>query len=240
MSERQQVGSAITAAGTGLLGVSIPVGRPIVAVLGIAIILVGVGVLLMDLFRKRHAAEADPAEDPEFWRAVFEAAPPMFVKECVRDGDGRLRVSEEHLVENSATKLFQNPGVSAEVDDDGRETIRRDHRAGDETALANKRSCQIESCDTFGIQAAKQIVTFKRRVQVRDRHFIVGWYVPVELPDRMPSRETLTARELKHQVVFGLVEPREGYDDAHLRIGESAREAAARRTRRRKPRGAVA
>lgn len=238
MSEQQQVGSAVIAAGSALLGVSIPVGKPVVSMLGVVVILAGVAIVLRDVLRGRRENDADEAErdlreDPEFWRAVFEAAPPMFVKECVPDEDGRLRVrSDKHFVENSATRLFQKPGVTSAVDSAGREAIRSDHRKGDEIALESETCCQLESCDTFGIQAEKQIVTFKRRVQVRDQSFIVGWYVPVDLPAKTPDGETLLARELKHQVVFGLVAPKAGYDRAHLRVGESARKAIAKRARR--------
>lgn len=97
------------------------------------------------------------------------------------------------------------------------------------------KSRYLESSDTYGIQPAHQILTFKTLIEHGDKKYIVGWFVAVELPRTLGADQTHWARETGGQVTFGLTTASSG-DGARISIGEGPRLALARRAG--EPRGA--
>ena len=101
--------------------------------------------------------------------------------------------------------------------------IKRDHFRGDELAVAAGFSRQIESSDTYGMNARRQIITFKRTIEYDTRTYIVGWYVPVDLPDDLRDADELWIRSLGQMPLFRVIptEP-QSEDGIAVKLGESS------------------
>jgi hypothetical protein len=169
-----------------------------------------------------------PAEDkPEFWHDVFDSFPPAFIKRVEIGRDGKARGESPHVADNQAFSSFQGPNVAGERKDEERTLITGDHRRGDELAVLNERSCQIEASDTYGMHSSSQIVTFKRRIEYEGQTYIVGWYVPVEMTDAMDDTSEVWVRELGQMPVFRLVPATGSGARTKIMVGDASRRAAA-------------
>lgn len=184
--------------------------RVLLAVFGL-LLLAGAVALAHD----SEQAIPDVRGDPEFWRKVFDAMPPAFVKEFPHDA---------HLADNAAFAEFQirkhDPGEADELD----RLICEEHQAGDRRAAKQGASVQFELSDRAATGKPQPILTFKRRIEHGGRTFIVGWYVSVGLPDELPG-ETMLLRKRRGGVLFGYpVAAPPGDDDPFtIDVGEAAR-----------------
>ena len=105
--------------------------------------------------------------DPDFWSKVFDAMPPAFIKEYPSDG---------HLADNEAFRTFQGQKSDEPADTTELDTlINADHRQGDSIAAKTGASAQLELSDRFSTRYPQLILTFKTRVKLGERIFIVGW-----------------------------------------------------------------
>ena len=157
--------------------------------------------------------------DVSFWHKVFDGMPPAFIKAVSEEGQ------IQHIAENEALNQFQGSVSADAAEGEETKTIRTDHRQGDEDALANGKSLYLESSDTYGINPARQIVTLKTAVKLHGREFVVGWFVPVELPETLGPDRTYSAKETGRQVTFGLVGAPD-HESIRITIGDGARRAA--------------
>jgi hypothetical protein len=162
-----------------------------------------------------HSEEATPdvRADAEFWRKVFDAMPPAFVKEFPQDA---------HLADNAAFAEFQvHKHDPSETDELGR-LICEEHQAGDRRAA--KQGVQFELSDRAPTGGPQPILTFKRRIEHDGRTFIVGWYVSIGRPDELPG-ETMLLRKRRGGVLLGYpVAAPPGDDDPFtIDVGEAAR-----------------
>lgn len=206
-------------------------------VVGAALVAIGVALHLSEPKIREKQRFKDPAlyEGP-FWHEVFDAMPPAFIK-AVKDGqinavkDGQPIENLEHIAENTALEGFQQRGRPGTEIDKERDLIRADHHAGDKAALAGGSSLYLESSDTYGTNAARQIFTLKTLIEYGGREFVVGWFVPVELPTTLGRREVYRAKETGQQVTFGLIDAPDD-EGKKIRIGGAARRAARNRSRR--------
>jgi hypothetical protein len=204
---------AVVLLGVVLAGLKVPIAA------GWA--LVGFGALMFVLTRGfvqrrvpwRVSSKVD-VHDP-FWVKVFDSLPPAFIKEYPHD---------RHIVDNSALRVFQGEKPSEILEDD-QARITKDHEAGDTKTATKGASVQLELSDAFPGKHPRPILTFKKRVKHDGRTFIVGWYVPVELPSEPSLRkQELDLRECGGQVLFGRLQ--ETTDDPHpfvIDVGQSIR-----------------
>jgi hypothetical protein len=126
----------------------------------------------------------DFAYDNEFLlRAIIRGMPPIFIKEVTDEG------STQHLLQSDALSQLQglNDGIPVRIeavsDDVRRRAIKSDHRQGDEHAIARGRSRQLEFLDALAGQPLRAVLTTKTRLDHDGRTFVVGWAIPVSLPD---------------------------------------------------------
>lgn len=199
---------------------------------------VGAGLLALGAFlelderriraRDRTQRFSEPVlYDAPFWHKVFDAMPPAFVKAVSADEPHAI----DHIAENASLERFQGSSRPGTDTDEERNLIRADHRRGDEEALSGGKSLFIESSDTYGISPTRQIVTIKTSVKYGGQRFVVGWFVPVELPQTLGKSETYCAKETGQQVTFGLLNAPDS-EGIRLTIGEAAQRAAEARQSR--------
>lgn len=117
-------------------------------------------------------------DDPAFWKEVYNAMPPSFVKE--------YRIDKEHLhiIDNEQLRIFQGPpSVSGAVDPELEMRIKSDHERGDEKAYSSSRklSFQVEYSAPGGSRPPQLILTRKQRITYKNQKYIVGTYIPVEI-----------------------------------------------------------
>jgi hypothetical protein len=163
-------------------------------------ILGGLGLLLVIVSltgaTKRSSAHGGTLADCEFWTKVFEAMPPAFVKEYPVD---------THLTDNHALRVVQGHKPKAPADTtELHMLINADHRSGDRIAAETGASVQLEYSDQFSTKYPQLILTFKTRVEHNQRTYIVGWYVPIEVPYALPESDTLDLTKRGEQVVFSM------------------------------------
>ena len=117
-----------------------------------------------------------PAADrPRFWHDAFDAFPPAFIKH-VELGEDHLPTGESsHIAENEAFIAIQGKSAPGNWGNEERSLIKRDHVRGDELAVKGPLSRQIESSDTYGMNAHRQILTIKRTVEYGGKTYIAGW-----------------------------------------------------------------
>jgi hypothetical protein len=134
--------------------------------------------------------------DPDFWRKVFDAMPPAFIKEYPADA---------HLADNQPFRTLQ--GDKPREGDDSTELhalINADHRQGDRTAFKNGASVQLELSDRVPTKNPQLILTFKRRIEHDGRTLIAGWFVPIDSLGVLCNSETVEFRNRGEQVLFRL------------------------------------
>ena len=124
------------------------------------------------------------AYDDEFLlNAIVKGMPPMFIKEVTDES------SSQHLLQSDALAQLQalNDAISVRSeearDDARRRAIKSDHRQGDERALKLGRSRQLEFLDALAGDPLRAVLTTKTRLEHDGRKFVVGWSIPVGLPD---------------------------------------------------------
>jgi hypothetical protein len=169
--------------------------------------------------------------DAAFWHEVFDVLPPTFIKTCTEDSthseDSIHRLERaDHIAENRPFEVAENPHRPGNVTDEMRQVIKADHVEGDRLAFAHQSSRMIESHDTYGLNPVRQILTSKKRIDYGGRKFIVGWYVPLELPDNGLAGDKHEVRELGGQIVYGLVAPRDDEESVTIHVGKSSLKAA--------------
>lgn len=156
------------------------------------------------------------ALDPEFLLKVFaEAMPPAFVKEVLPDGTSR------HIVQSHALlNVQQSPDTTPAPPGGRRSEIKADHATGDERALREGCSRQLEASDTLAGDRERVILTTKTCVRHRGREYVVGWYVPVDLTTDVADHVCL--KDEAHQVLYRLA-PAKGGKGIRVEVGAALR-----------------
>jgi hypothetical protein len=170
---------------------------------------------LDDLAPQPEFIEGLPAEaaDAVFLMRVFQSMPPAFVKR--QEGD-----DFEDVMFNRAFTRFQESSDTHPVETNERlNTIRVDHRRGDQIALNEGSSIQVEYPTSVVRGRLRTILTFKRSFEHNGRQYIAGWYVPIDATD-LSGSESVCLREEVDQVVFEVVETAEG-SGIHVQVGEA-------------------
>jgi hypothetical protein len=174
--------------------------------------------------------------DALFWHELFKVMPPAFVKEVKTKESGKAKNSgkkvdtklgEEfkQIARNEAFKNFQGDERPGSVGDKDRKLITGDHDRGDELASKQGESLFLELSDSYGMNPAYAIVTRKTAIEHHGRKFIVGWFVPVKLPETLDDGEVYHAKATGHQVTFGLLDAPSG-EAKNMKIGRAARKKA--------------
>lgn len=163
----------------------------------------------------KFVSRKEPSTD--FWKLVFEATPfPAFIKKFPDDS---------HFMDNKALIQFQGPKPKARsADDQLADRIDRDHAHGDEIAGQEGRSAQLELTDKVSTLNPRSILTLKSCVEFEDDKYIVGCYVPVIVPDDLPSGESLRVAERGGQILFCFPSTVASTSDLIVTVGESVRE----------------
>jgi hypothetical protein len=201
-------------------------------VVGLAVLVIGVALHLGERKIREKERFQDPVlHEAPFWQEVFDAMPPAFIK---AHADGPAAGDLKHIAESEALKNFQGreragTGTPAQTDRD-RDLIRGDHREGDEEAIATGGSRYLESSDTYGANPTRQIVTVKSAFDYGGRQFVVGWFVPIELPETLGRARAHRAKETGLQVTYRLTDA-PGNEGIPVTIGHAARLAGRNRSR---------
>jgi hypothetical protein len=128
-------------------------------------------------------------------------------------------------MDNKALIQFQGPKPKARsADDQLADRIDRDHAHGDEIAGQEGRSAQLELTDKVSTLNPRSILTLKSCVEFEDDKYIVGCYVPVVVPDDLPSGESLRVAERGGQILFCFPSTVASTSDLIVTVGESVRE----------------
>jgi hypothetical protein len=143
------------------------------------------------------------AMDVEFMFQVFYLCmPPAFVK---RFGPMRPDGTREavDIVYSREFDRFQRSGLTAEVSDDLRHrTIMADHVRGDQEALARGYSLLVEFPTSTVDGRLSPILTCKTAFAYKDRTYVAGWYLPIDLPPERRAADAVTIRDEVGQPVL--------------------------------------
>jgi hypothetical protein len=153
----------------------------------------------------------------DFWQQAFEALPfPAFVKEFPKD---------RHVKDNHALTLFQGEKPEeAFAGADLAALIQQDHQYGDSIAVQEGLSVQLELTDKVTSRNPRPILTLKSRIEYDHRTFVIGCYVPVSLPSRLPSGPSFEVAECGGQVIFSCpTTAAGGSNNLLVKIGNSLR-----------------
>jgi hypothetical protein len=156
----------------------------------------------------------------DFWELVFEAIPfPAFIKEFPNNS---------HLTDNKALTQFQGKKPKRRSAEDGvAERIDRDHAHGDEMAEQEGVSVQLELTDKVSTLNPRSILTLKSCIEFEDKKYIVGCYVPVIVPDDLPSGTSFGLAESGGQVLFCFPSAVANANHLLVTIGESVQKPTA-------------
>jgi hypothetical protein len=160
----------------------------------------------------------EPSTD--FWKLVFEAIPfPAFIKEFPNNS---------HLTDNKALTQFQGKKPKRRSAEDGvPERSDRDHAHGDEMAEQEGVSVQLELTDKVSTLNPRSILTLKSCIEFEDKKYIVGCYVPVIVPDDLPSGTSFGLAESGGQVLFCFPSAVANANHLLVTIGESVQKPTA-------------
>jgi len=164
----------------------------------IAVGLVGFALLVASFVSVEHAGpnlRAGVLTDPDFWVKVYNIMPPAFIKEYPNPGN---------LIDNLPFRIMQ--GIQPRELEDQTEfhaLINSDHKQGDVKAAREGMSVFLEFSDHTPTKRPQLMLTFKHRIEHKDRTYIAGWMVPVEtLPTGIETKEMLELRKRGEQVLF--------------------------------------
>jgi hypothetical protein len=167
------------------------------------------------------------AYDDEFlFKAIVKGMPPMFIKEVTDES------SSQHLLQSDALAQLQSlndeiPVPTEEARDNARRrAIKSDHRQGDERALARGRSRQLEFLDALAGEPLRAVLTTKTRLEHDGRKFVVGWSIPVGLPDG-PVGETICLSEDSGVVRHRLIPVEHDNESVEVDVASSVQERLA-------------
>jgi len=152
-----------------------------------------------------------PAEamDAEFlFKAFYLGMPPAFVKRVRPSADSGGREAYDIIFSRQLDR-FQDSDETSPVGTDRRALIKADHRRGDDAALENGRSRQVELPDSYVDGDLFPILTCKTRFEHAGGVYIVGWYVPIEL-SKLPEDGELVVKEEVRQLLFRPVNANRG------------------------------
>lgn len=188
-------------------------------------ILAGVFIREPDAEQAREGKEFgdDAAYSAAFWHEVFNVLPPTFIKRV--DSDNQLTGETPHIAENRAFIAIQRRSVPGDQTDAERQVIKSDHLRGDQLAIAQGLSQQIESSDTYGMNSARQIITFKEKIEFGGKTFIAGWYLPIDVPRNMRGAAEIHVRAVGALPVFRTIQARSG-ERTKVRVGRSSMRAS--------------
>lgn len=193
-------------------------GAPIAVTLVIGLFLTAGGIAWIVQGRRRirgYLPDTLQGELPNFaydndflLKAIIKGLPPVFIKEVTEEESSR------HLLQSDALSQLQGlndriPIQLETIGDARRRDIRRDHRQSDEHALSLGRSRQVEFLDALAGQPLRTVLTTKTRVDHAGRTFVVGWAIPVGIPDG-PARPTMCYSEDSGEVRHRLMPAEEG------------------------------
>jgi hypothetical protein len=184
----------------------------LILAVGAVLVVVGLTGPALESRRKQNALagyrlDGEPlpleATDVEFMFKVFYLAmPPAFVKRFEPPVEGASREAFDIMYSREFDR-FQRSGLTRRVSDDHRyRMIKNDHRRGDQEALEHGSSMQVEFPDSYVDGQLSPILTYKRKIEHKGETYIVGWYLPVTLPEGVTGGEFLTVREQVGQAVF--------------------------------------
>lgn len=168
------------------------------------------------------------AQDVEFMFKVFYLGmPPAFVKRVVTPGadpgGGDLPEATDILYSKELDRFQRSDLTRAVAEDDRRRLIKEDHRCGDEQALRDTWSVQLEYPDSYVNGQLFPILTYKTRFEHKGQVYIAGWYIPVELPDVPADAEAVTVREQVGQLLFRPVLARKSGGGSRVMVGKALR-----------------
>ncbi|SFO08799.1 hypothetical protein SAMN05660359_01301 [Geodermatophilus obscurus] len=154
--------------------------------------------------------------DPAFlFKAFYVGMPPAFIKRVDPADDGHKRKFSD-LIWSRQLDRFQEADETTPIPSDRRSIIKADHRHGDEAALQNGRSRQVELPDSYVDDELFPILTYKTRFEHHGALYIVGWYVPIKLPELTDDK--LVVEEEVRQLLFQPVLAAKG---AHVPLGKA-------------------
>jgi hypothetical protein len=161
-----------------------------------------------------------PKPSTDFWELVFEAIPfPSFIKEFPNDS---------HIRDSKALTQFQGRKPKARsAEDEVADRICRDHANGDEKAEQEGVSVQLEQTDKVSTLHPRSILTLKSCIEFEDKKYIVGCYVPVIVPDDLPSETSFGVAECGGQILFCFPSAVANASQLFVRIGESVQKPTA-------------
>jgi hypothetical protein len=167
---------------------------------------------------RKFVSSKEPSTD--FWKLVFEEIPfPAFIKEFPNNA---------HLADNKALTQFQGKKPQRRsAQDELAERIDRDHAHGDEMAEQEGVSKQLELTDKVSTLNPRSILTLKSCIEFEDKKYIVGCYVPVIVPDDLPSGTSFGLAESGGQVLFCFPSAVANANDLIVTIGESVQKPTA-------------
>jgi hypothetical protein len=170
------------------------------------------------------------AYDLDFMMKVFYLGmPPAFVKRVHSEVGSRGPAAEDILYSKRFVRFQDSPETVRLADTPRYDKIWQDHRVGDERALNDGTSIQLEYPGSMVSGTLRPILTYKSSFTHGTKSYVVGWYVPIDrLDDIPPGVDRVHLRQEIDQVKFDLSFAKDDSTGLTAELGKAVRDALSR------------
>jgi hypothetical protein len=167
----------------------------------------------------------EEAYDLDFMMKVFyRAMPPAFVKRVDCDAPLTEPAAMDILYSKPYVRFQDSPDTTPVADDVRAKKIRQDHRTGDYRALRDGTSIQLEFPASRVKGKLRPILTCKSSFKHREKSYVAGWYVPVDLDGISPDVDRLHLSEEIDQIKFRLSLSKDESEALTAEVGQAVKD----------------
>jgi hypothetical protein len=166
------------------------------------------------------------AYDLDFMMKVFYLGmPPAFVKRVHSEVASTGPAAEDILYSKRFVRFQDSPETVRLPNAPRYDKIWRDHRTGDEQAVEDGTSIQLEYPGSKVNGKLRPILTFKSSFTHGTSSYVVGWYVPVDHLEEIPLGDCVHLSQEIDQVKFRLSLAKDQNSALTAGLGEAVRDA---------------
>jgi hypothetical protein len=161
------------------------------------------------------------ANDVDFlFKIFYNAMPPAFVKRVTNYDDDDSDFDSSDIFFSKAFDHIQKAVTDANRNyKDELAVLAMDYREGDRAVLRDGQSHQLELPPTVG-RRRLPILTMKTRFEYKDKYYIAGWYLPVDL-GKVPLESEVWLKEVYGQPFLRLLAETSDTSGVQVQVGDA-------------------